>query len=440
MSNIERIRTKNCTTLTDKIFIIALISIPFDNIFIAPSSGWATISPIVFFIYLVFLFINNSALVFKAIKRNIKLFSLIYFLALYGTLMALINNLNLSNLIDTFIGLALGTSIYISFYCRYVLQKKSFEGDIKFLYYAYIASMIYGILKYIALEKVSSMQVVFKFLEKRYYTRNGFSFTEPSFMSIHLYGVILLIITNIENKKIKRNWIIMLVIYIILGLSIGGSSRFIVDSLTMSFLLVIYILIKSIEHKRFYITFILLITISIFSAITTIDFSKMQSENSSVQRIIDIANKGLYADASLGSRIFRIEAQMEGYKKEPIKALFGAGIGNSYQFVQSGYSSVRHKWIDPYTWEVDGLEFSTETSFFCMYTRLISEFGFISFIIIMILLIAFHTKYRGSLLALLVIFNLYYQFDSYMFYSIWIYLALTIRRYKIYKLNILNRG
>ena len=36
------------------LFKLAVFLIPFDNLFFAPSTGWATISPILFFIYVFF--------------------------------------------------------------------------------------------------------------------------------------------------------------------------------------------------------------------------------------------------------------------------------------------------------------------------------------------------------------------------------------------------
>lgn len=69
--------------------------------------------------------------------------------------------------------------------------------------------------------------------------------------------------------------------------------------------------------------------------------------------------------------------------------------------------------------EVNQLKFFNGHSLFCMYIKIISEFGIV---VLGIILISLYSK--KFFLEYMIILYLYLQFDSYAFYSIWFYLYL----------------
>ena len=67
----------------DIIFRIAIFLLPFENFFFAPSSGWAALTPVVLFFYLLF----NIREVFVCIKKHNKI--VLFFVLAFG--LALVN-------------------------------------------------------------------------------------------------------------------------------------------------------------------------------------------------------------------------------------------------------------------------------------------------------------------------------------------------------------
>ena len=68
---------------TDIIFDIGLFFVPFENFFFAPSAGWAAISPIIFFVYLM-VNIKYMGFIIKKYKNILILIAL-------GIMISLIN-------------------------------------------------------------------------------------------------------------------------------------------------------------------------------------------------------------------------------------------------------------------------------------------------------------------------------------------------------------
>ena len=69
------------------LFQLGLILIPFDNLVFAPSRGWATVSPIIFFIY-IFINIKNISFVLNLEKKALITAA---FIAVYQAVLLCIN-------------------------------------------------------------------------------------------------------------------------------------------------------------------------------------------------------------------------------------------------------------------------------------------------------------------------------------------------------------
>lgn len=402
--------------LLDKFFKLALITLPFDNLFFAPSSGWATITPILFFVY--------CLLDFKTTKKTILIkdkitFTILYFIIMYSLFLYLFNGFEFSNFIGGIQTLFLGISIYIAFVNRYYIKKKSIDNDIKVLIFAYSISFVYGVVRYIAMiQNINFLLEIFNFIEKRPYPRLAFSFTEPSFISMHLFGVLLPLVYLTKNIILKKKIMIMIFLFSILTIISKSSTRFLVDfALVIVLSIVCYLLSSKTKFTKkvfsFYGILFLLTTLLILLSTNTITL------NSRIEHILD---KGIYADASLASRYFRINASIKGYLNEPDRAILGTGIGNSYIFLNSGYDEARKEYKNDYLVEVNALKNSKGDQLFCMHIRLVSEFGLLLYIVFLYLVISRVFKNKKSLFLSLLVFYLYIQFDSYAFYTFWIYL------------------
>ena len=178
------------------IFKLAVFLVPFDNLFFAPSAGWATISPFLFFIYVFF----NIKYLRKVISLEINKVIFIGFCFIYSLFLYLFNGINISNVIDSLVTILLGIIFYFALIIRYKLLGNDKNKDLKILLTGYTLSFFYGVIKYIALEfNLSFILSFYNAIEKRYYDRVAFSFTEPSFISIHIFGMIGYAVVNLSG-------------------------------------------------------------------------------------------------------------------------------------------------------------------------------------------------------------------------------------------------
>lgn len=394
----------------DFLFILAIIFLPFDNLFFSPSNGWATISPILFFVYILF----NYKYVLLEIKKYKKIFIFLGILFLLSIFNFIIHGFNLSAVFDTVSTLVMGLSTLLALDIYFIQKKNKTDGVIRILFIVYMISFIIGIIEFFTIElDIKWLNAIFEILSKRNYLTAGriqYSFTEPSFIGMHLFGILLPVYLITKNKKILS----VIICFIFLTLLIGSTVRFILD---VGAVIAILALIYLIKNKKYNI----ILGISVFF-IAALCYT--YNTNYRIKNIID---NGVYADASLATRYFRIQSSVYGYTKDPISFITGYGMGNSILPLRKGYSKALSEYKSSYVAEIDALgdsSFYDSSVSFCLYIRLISEYGIIVFISIIYLVIKkFKTvdfKYKWEMLIILL--YLYLQFDSYAFYSWWIFL------------------
>ena len=397
------------------LFTLAVFFIPFDNLFFAPSRGWATISPIIFALYA----ITNLKQLGRSIRLNSKYVFLMVVLLIYSFSLYLFYKPDLANTMDGVITLSFGILFYLSLYIRYIIYEIDMKKDVKVLTFAYSLSFAYGLVKFIALKLgIGVVLSMFDLIEKRYYDRLAFSFTEPSFISLHIAGVIYLTYLATKDKLLKKKLLILIGLFCGLTLISGDSARFLVDFIVIFSLIVAKLLVqRKIKLSKKIVIFVLILIISSVLAL------QIQG-NTRVTKMLngDTYTDMIYSDPSLAARFFRINSSIRGYENEPVRALFGAGLGNSYYFLQYGFYDALEEYANPYTSEVAVLSNSKDNQLFCMPIRLISELGLVWFIAIMLLIFSKVIKNKENIFDLLIILYLYVQFDSFAFYTFPLYL------------------
>ncbi|MGN1410886.1 MAG: hypothetical protein ACI4WH_00050 [Oscillospiraceae bacterium] len=379
---------------------MGLFLIPFDNVPFAPSAGWAAVAPFCFFIYIIINFKYIKNIIYNGFNKKI-VFSVIYII-LISIIQYIRFGINVSFILDSLGTFVLGVSFYLSLKIYYE-NYKNIDSIIKYIYYGYVVGFIYGIFQYLCL-KIGLINLL-NMIQKRTYDRLSYSFTEPSFTSVHIFGVLLMIILFVPNskyyEKIKR-----LIILYILGMFITlSSTRFLIDVVVIIAILGLSkINLKRIKLKPVYLLLIPIIFMGL---------SIVLSSN----RISVILEKGIYYDASLASRWFRINSAIYGFKNDVFDGLIGYGMGNSYCMVMKGTDQAFLEYENSYLYEVISVMNYPKDSYFCMYVKLIAEFGLVFTIFLLVNI--FSKKYW---IQFLIIAYLYIQFDSYAFYSIWLYL------------------
>lgn len=406
------------------LFKLGLFLIPFENFFFAPSTGWAAIAPFIFFLY----FLTKLKLIFLLVKKEKKIIMFIIFMIFWGGLIAILDGkINIYTIKRTIYTLILGLTFYFSLIIRYKIEKKDIRSDLQTLLNGYLFSILIGIVQWISYSyNLSSVIRIFQIFSKRLYIgRVQFTMTEPSFISMHIYGIILILYTflkkiKISPTKLHRN---ILIAFPLLVLVIGKSTRFILDTFII---LSIFFICKFFSMNLKKVTKLLYIVIMISVIILLFDnkniiMEKIGKYNSRVEKIY---TKGIYADGSLASRYFRVNASIKGYQKDFFRTFRGYGIGNiSIPFLK-GYQEAKKEYKSSYITEVEALKEFKGYSLYCMHIKLISEYGLIFFIIILINL--YSTRY---IFEYFVLCYLFLQFDSYAFYLIWLYLFIKNKKY-----------
>lgn len=400
------------------LYKIGLFLIPFENFFFAPSAGWAAIAPIVFFIY----FFQNIKWIGPILKKEKKLIIGSLVIILISFLFSLIYGTNIKAIVRNFITYFLGITFYFSLTIRYRASKKNLQKDFNVLFLAYFLSSLVGLFQWLIYkENVKFIIKMINSISKRsYYPRVQFTFTEPSFTSMHLYGVILILYLFFkkENIKITKLQKYCTFIFPILAIILEKSSRLVLDTLVILTIIFFYKCLFS--KKKIWIKFFIIINVSgilLFTYINRDTLAVILGKKD--PRIEKILNEGIYSDGSLASRYFRINASLKGYCKNKLNVITGYGIGNIKLPLLLGYEEARKEYTNSYVDEVNQLKFFNGHSLFCMYIKIISEFGIV---VLGIILISLYSK--KFFLEYMIILYLYLQFDSYAFYSIWFYLYL----------------
>lgn len=399
----------------DIIFKLACFLLPFENFFFAPSSGWATIAPLILCIYV----LMNFKIVFNSIYKYRKIFIFFSVGIIFTLIIFLFTSYTITNFISALISLALGLVCLLSFDIYFIQRKNNVENIVKVLLFSYYIALIIGWIQYVTVRfNITKLIDIFNLIEKRSYIIYGrvqFTFTEPSFIGMHLFGILLPIYFYTRNKNIIK----LIIMFSISSIIFGSGVRVLLDILVVtSILLISKINFKNIKN----------IVILIFIPIVILySFYWMYENNYRIRQIVD---KGVYADGSLASRYFRVNASIKGYRKSVNRLCIGYGMGNSLTPLKDGYFEAVNEYKSNYLDEVIELanpDFNNDSVSYCLYIRIISEFGIFMFMILMYYLIflSIRSKNKMCKIHLIIVLYLYLQFESYAFYAIWIYIVFT---------------
>lgn len=398
---------------SELVFYVAMFCLPFENFFFAPSEGWAAITPIILALYIIL----NIKLFPKTFLKLRKIFYFFITAVIIGSFTAFLINVNLKDYINAFVPLGLGAISLLSFFIFYE-KKKDISKVINLVVIAYSICAVIGVFEWLALEtnNVSFSNWLAGIFKRNYLTTNSrvqFFFTEPSFIGMHLFGILLPLYWLSRRKDL----LFIIGLFCIEAIAFNSGVRVIIDIVVIAMIYFIYLLIV---HKR--AKFIPLIILTL-----CLGFSYFYNNNNRFNKIV---NNGIYADGSLASRYFRIQASVIGYTKKPGQALVGYGLGNSIKPLHDGYEEARETYDSAYTREVDALDnkstvFHDDSVSYSLYIRMISEFGLIMTIIAIIYLIKItkNSCLPQRWLYLTVILYIYIQFESLGFYALWLFIA-----------------
>lgn len=408
------------------LFWLGVFLIPFENFKFAPSAGWAAIAPIFFTLY--------SVINVRYLKNILIEYWKIVLFFIIGILITAVNyiildtdkTLIIARFIDSTQTIVLGAGSLMAFHVYFIEKKNDLSKVEQLLLVSYTITLLIGVIQFIAIKaNLTQIMDAFELFTKRnYYFTSGrvqFFFTESSFVGMHLYGVLLPIYLVGKNKKIRN----LIIIYALAAIVFGSGVRILVDTLAVCFILIIYGLISK---KRW----VMLLTV-IALAIGPVSISYMYNHNDRVHNIVDL---GIYADASLGSRYFYIQSAGYGLMNDPVHALCGYGIGQEPIVLEKGYEKASPTFRGGYRGEIDEAEHASQwtggSATYNMYMRILSEYGIVMSLFVFGYIIYCFIKVKDPMLRIAIASSmyLYIQFESYAFYSIWLVIIFIEMRIK----------
>jgi hypothetical protein len=406
---------------------LAFFFLPIENLLFAPSAGWPAISPVFFFIaYLLsfraFPFGRIEVLLFSS-------FSALSALGWFSTYLFETGNRNfVSDISGSLLPLILGYSFFKVF-LNLIDDGDFFKRAIEYylkgaLLSVFLSVLIWIFYKYLGLVFISDF-TQFLFKRNGELERFSFFFAEPSFVSVHLFGVLLPFLFYCWKMSWSEHFNMLLrvfLLYLLFSFLFMDSVRFYIDVL---FVFGVFLYFKMtglflspsngkvflfVFFSAFIITFLFKFPI----LIEWLTLGRVATDGS----ILDM----LSSDPSLASRFFRMDALINGLDVQPIHLITGVGFGNVGYLVDLGFLDALKNFGSSYFKEVEDIaRDGNGPNVFNMYTRLLGEFGLL---VTSIILAAFYEKRIAFLY--LVVGWCYIQFDSYAFYGVWIYLAIFI--------------
>lgn len=406
---------------------------PFENLAIAPSSGWPAIAPIIFLLAL-----------FSSPRSNVllkRIFILLFLTLIFSSFGWLLSSVSVGlsrnfipDVITSFASLLLGAAFY--FVTSDYLFFSPGSQNRKFVYL--LNGLIYGSFFALFLSVIillstyffaGAVQNILVLISKRTYDvqRFSFLFAEPSFVSVHVYGVLTPLAwlawkMGCRIQFVRLLWVI--ITYIVLSIWFLSSLRFIIDTIFVFILFLCFYFSGSFKNVQIFKIF------SVAVVILVIFFNLLQF----VQ--VDVLSFGrltlsddfmvfISSDASLASRYFRINAASSALLSNPYLLFTGAGLGNVGALVDSGYIAALGEFYSPYMDEVESIkELGSGSNIFNLHIRMIGEFGIVVYAAFALFI------YRKNLAFIYILMGwVLIQFDSYAFYLLWIYfIAITVSK------------
>lgn len=401
-------------TPSDMLMFVAAAMLPFDGTKVGISLPyWTPISPWLFALYS----IANWRYLRDTARRYLPFFLfplLLVITSIYGWQSF---GIHAGAAAKSFISILLGLTCLISLDIAIRIKGIPLRTLLTTLFAAYVMAFFTGILQYAALEQHlgwRSIRVYFWDILYRYYVgiRPQFMFAEPSYIGMHLFGILLPVFLLTHDRRIG----ITVAVFAVGAIIMGSGTRIVLDTVIAVLLwLVATVNFRSRKATTCFTIASGLITASGIGALF-LD-----------PRLNSLVTNGLLAgDGSMSARIFHMLAPMWSWKHDRTHLMFGWGAGNISNAVRTGYSGAR-RWYDAHggisNAEIDGLANPpTDTFTMSIYASFITEFGlfcFLSFLLLIVVFITLHHNWsRKTICWLILLAYLYIQFEAYAFYAI----------------------
>lgn len=248
--------------------------------------------------------------------------------------------------------------------------------------------------------------------------RPQFLFAEPSYIGMHLYGVLLPMIWMVRRRDRKRaaRLRVLVAVFAIGSVAMGAGVRIILDSI----IAVVIVIIESADWKSWR---------GRLSAVAELIAAVGAGAGSILlnHRLSSIAELGVDGDGSFYARLWQSMGPLAGAAKHPLRLLLGYGAGNlsdaTHQGANDAVRVLQQLGLDasqPSQWYGQ----VTPANMFTMsaYTSFTVEFGMGACIVLLIIVLhhfSVHHAWRKTFVCwLILVAYLYVQFEGYAFYAL----------------------
>lgn len=399
---------------SDMLLFAAVALLPVDGTRLGPSLPyWTPLSPWLFAAFTLW----NWRYLRDTIRRFLPFFLfplLLLATSLYGWMTVGVQPIAaLKSLGSILLALACLSSLDIAFRQKHLPLRPILTT----LFTTYLAAFLVGVLQWMALpahmDWLSVRSYFYQILFRTYSSvRPQFLFAEPSYIGMHLFGVLLPVYWMTRDRRIGC----LIPVFAAGAIALGSGTRIVLDSI-VAFLLWMVATINF-RSKAAAAGFIGGMSAIVIAGAGAALFHP---------RLHALLTQGILAgDYSMSARIFHTLAPMWAWKHDVAHALFGWGAGNISEAVRTGYEGAR-QWYDAHggapNLEIDELANPPVDTFtMSAYTSFITEFGALCFLALAAMLLTYistqHAWTRRMVCMVLLTAYLYLQFEAYAFYTI----------------------
>ena len=248
--------------------------------------------------------------------------------------------------------------------------------------------------------------------------RPQFLFAEPSYIGMHLFGVLLPLIWLVRGRDHKRTNQLRVLIMVFAAGSVlmGAGVRIILDSIIALVFVIIEMNSWHTWRGRLVAFGELVVTVGLGACSVAVN-----------HRLSSIAELGFDGDGSFYARLWQSLGPGAGALKHPKQLLLGYGAGNlsdaTHQGADAAVRSLERLGLNasaPKGWYAQ----VTPANMFTMsaYTSFFVEFGLIASVILVVLVLWWishnHAWNKTTVCWLLLTIYLYVQFEGYAFYAL----------------------
>lgn len=408
---------------SDLLLIAALVTLPIDGTrFGVAMPYWTPIAPVFFVLYAV----CNPRLLLRSARKYLGFFLFLPALvcvSIFGWTTVGFQKLYVFQTMFALVsGLACLTSLDIAFR----LKRLDWQRAVTLVVIVYWAAFAVGVLQWLdAKYGLDSVTRLFEnVMERNYVPRKPqFLFAEPSYIGMHLFGVLLPLFWITRRKSLAA----LSLVFAFGSAAMGVGVRILIDT-TVALLLWAIIEIRWSRARN---------AVPAAIAVGAIGVGGMFALTHN-ERVQSLMSHGLMqGDFSTLARLFRSIAPMVAGLRDVPHLLLGFGMGNVKSAILCGYDETKSLFV---TWGGNpdgngeiGLLANTgnRNYYFTMnaYVSFITEFGAIMTVAFLVLLLVHvsvnHAWNKTTVCWLLLLCYLYIQFEGYAFYALWLYIWVT---------------